>query len=138
MNTDKKTRKPRMTREEKEKAKCKKVRCDDLPQKERLEALNDVIDHLKHVKNLNGFIVLVDETEETPDGKHRKGLNACCGPCDILCNLIANIDPDLLKEYENKKRTHSLMTDLMNGKGFSSISEIDKALREVFKMMNND
>ena len=77
------------------------------------EAFKSLLKDLSKLKGVRGYIVLVDtQTEKEKGLTAGSGINAINGRGDILCNLLGNINPELLKAFEAWKKINSKKEDL--------------------------
>lgn len=93
--------------------------------------LKDAVETALKLKGVRGYILLVDaQTKDEEDKTHGTGLKAICGSGDILANLIANIDPEVMNIYKKKEELKKLMTEGMDN--------IDDILKEIIKFAKNN
>lgn len=71
--------------------------------KENMDAFNGCIKTMSEMKNVKGFLILVDNSYgmDTEDKKHSPGMKAACGSLKTLVNLVSNIDSEIMDEYQN-------------------------------------
>ena len=81
------------------------------------------------MKNIRGYIVLVDAKKDEEEGKGSgTGLNAVSGNGLILCNLLGNLNPELMKQY---KRFEELV------RLGQALDGVDGILRDILRASKN-
>lgn len=72
-----------------------------MEQEEIAKAYKEVMDDMNKLNpdKIKGFIVLVDGGEPSEEGKSSTGVNAVCGSCSRILNLLANMDQQPLTLY---------------------------------------
>lgn len=95
----------------------------------RDEGFKEVIQECSKMKNIRGYIVLVDAKKDEEEGKGSgTGLNAVSGKGLVLCNLLGNLNPELMKQY---KRFEELV------KVGQALDGLDGILRAVLRDSKN-
>lgn len=74
--------------------------------KENMDSFKECIENMSKMENVKGFLILVDnsydvEGKEPENKKQVKGMKAACGSLSTLANLVANIDSEIMDEYES-------------------------------------
>ena len=82
-----------------------------MDKQECTQALEKAMEKLEGVKeNVKAFIVLAVTDEESLDGKANTGINAVCGKCEDVLNLIANLPDELTVSVAMAKTSKVLKT----------------------------
>lgn len=90
----------------------------------RDEQFKEVIKQCLEMKNIRGYIVLVDtQKDEEKDKGSGSGLNAISGKGIVLCNLLANLNPELMKQYKRFEEMNKFANAL---NGIDDILKISK------------
>lgn len=65
------------------------------------QAFKDTVKELNKINpdEVEAFVVLVKGPNYEDDKKHAKGINAICGPQNALCNLLSNLNSDLMEDF---------------------------------------
>lgn len=120
--TSKKTKKETTKKVEDKKIETKKNDYRD-------EEFKKVIEECSKMKNIRGYIVLVDSQKDEEKGKASgSGLNAISGKGLVLCNLLGNLNPELMKQYKRFEEMNKF-ANALNG--------IDDILRDILKISKN-
>lgn len=92
----------------------------------RDESFKEVIKECSKMKNIRGYIVLVDAQKDEEKGKGSgSGLNAISGKGIVLCNLLGNLNPELMKQYKRFEEMNKF-ANALNG--------IDDILKDILKV----
>jgi hypothetical protein len=79
--------------------------------RECTQALERAMEKVEGIKeDVKAFIVLAVTDEESLDGTAKTGVNAVCGECDEILNLLANLPDELILKFALAKTNKVLET----------------------------